>query len=182
MPTGYKLNPNIQMKIEDERAGRLDYVYETDLSAGECLDRIGRPVSGKLSEYETKTEDGILYISFTDQADDTGGLFVSPPQEYAVRFESAADKTVIRVRYVWKNDTISVPYLLREDIDTFFSSLFDAFVSESDKKVWIDSADNFVQKDPLKIHGTKAFWVISAIFVILWVCTFVFMNVRWLKG
>ncbi len=89
---------------------------------------------------------------------------------------------MIRVRYVWKNDTISVPYLLREDIDTFFSSLFDAFVSESDKKVWIDSAENFVQKDPLKIHGTKAFWVISAIFVILWVCTFVFMNVRWLKG
>ena len=68
MPTGYSLKPNIQMKIEDERAGRLDFVYETSLTASECLDRIGRPVSGKLSEYETKTEDGILYIFFTDQA------------------------------------------------------------------------------------------------------------------
>ena len=165
------------MKIEDERAGRLDYVYETDLSAGECQDRIGRPVPGKLSEYETKTEDGILYISFTDQAEDTGGLFVSPPQKYAVRFESAADKTVIRVRYVWENDTISVPYLLREDIDNFFSSLFDASVSESDNRVWTDSAEEYVQKDPLKIHGTKAFWIISAVFVILWVLSLFFLSV-----
>ena len=177
MPTGYELNPNIQMKIEDERAGRLDFVYETDLSAGECQERIGRPVSGKLSEYETKTEDGILYISFTDQTEDTGGLFVPQPQKYAVRFESAADKTIIRVRYVWENETLSVPYLLREDIDAFFSSLFDASVSEADNKVWTDSAEEYVQKDPLKIHGTKAFWIISAIFVIAWVLAFVFMSV-----
>ena len=68
MPTGYRLNPNIQMKIEDERAGRLDFVYETKLSAGECLNRIGRPVAGKLSEYEATTEEGVLYISFPDQA------------------------------------------------------------------------------------------------------------------
>ncbi len=73
MATGYRLNLNVQMKIEDERAGRLDHVYETDLSAGECLERIGRPVSGKLSEYETKTEDGILYVSFPDQ---TGGFCI----------------------------------------------------------------------------------------------------------
>ena len=177
MPTGYRLNPNVQMKTEDERAGRLDHVYETDLSAGECLERVGRPVSGKLSEYETKTEDGILYISFTDQAEDTGGLFVPPPQKYAVRFESAADTTIIRVRYVWENETISVPYLLREDIDAFFSSLFDASVSEADNKVWTDSAEEYVQKDPLKIHGTKAFWIISAVFVILWVLAFVLMSV-----
>ena len=177
MPTGYELNPNIQMKIEDERAGRLDFVYETDLSAGECQERIGRPVSGKLSEYETKTEDGILYISFTDQTEDTGGLFVPQPQKYAVRFESAADKTIIRVRYVWENETLSVPYILREDIDAFFSSLFDASVSEADNKVWTDSAEEYVQKDPLKIHGTKAFWIISAIFVIAWVLAFVFMSV-----
>lgn len=177
MPTGYRLNPNVQMKTEDERAGRLDHVYETDLSAGECLERVGRPVSGKLSEYETKTEDGILYISFMDYAEDTGGLFVPQPQKYAVRFESAADKTVIRVRYVWENDTISVPYLLREDIDNFFSSLFDASVSESDNRVWTDSAEEYVQKDPLRIHGTKAFWIISAAFVILWVLAFFFLNV-----
>jgi hypothetical protein len=177
MPTGYRLNPNIQMKIEDERAGRLDFVYETSLTASECLDRIGSPVSGKLSEYETKTEDGILYISFTDQTKDTGGLFVAPPQKYAVRFDSAEDKTVIRVRYVWENETISVPYLLREDIDAFFSALFDASVSESDSRVWTDSAEEYAQKDPLKIHGTKAFWVISTVFVIVWILAFFFMSV-----
>ena len=165
------------MKIEDERTGRLDFVYETDLSAGECQGRIGRPVSGKLSGYETKTEDGILYISFIDQAEDTGGLFVTPPQKYAVRFESAVDKTIIRVRYVWENESISVPYLLREDIDTFFTSLFDASVSEADNKVWTDSAEEYVRKDPLKIHRTKAFWIISAVFVILWVLAFVLMSV-----
>ena len=177
MPTGYRLDPNIQMKIEDERAGKLDYVYETSLSAGECQDRIGSTVSGKLSEYETKTDDGILYISFTDKAEDTGGLFVPPPQKYAVRFESVADKTIIRVRYVWENETIRVPYLLREDIDAFFSSFFDASVSKADNKVWTDSAEEYVKKDPLKIHGTKAFWIISAIFVIAWVLAFVFMSV-----
>ena len=164
------------MKIEDERAGRLDHVYETDLSAGECQERLGRHVSGKLSEYETKTEDGILYISFADRTEDTDGLFVSPPQKYAVRFESAADKTVIRVRYVWENDTVSVPYLLREDIDAFFSSLFDAAVSEADNRVWTDSAQEYVQKEPLKIHGTKVFWIISVAFVILWLLAFVLMS------
>ena len=177
MPTGYRLNPNIQMKIDDERAGRLDFVYETHLTASECQDRLGSPVSGKLSEYDAKIEDGILYISFTDQTKDTGGLFVPQSQKYAVRFESVADKTVIRVRYVWENDTISVPYLLREDIDAFFTTLFEASVSESDNKVWTDSAEEYVQKDPLKIHGTKAFWVISTVFVILWVLVFVYMSV-----
>ena len=73
MPRGYQLKPNLQMKTEDERAGRLDFVYETRLTISECLERIGKPVTGKLSEYETKTENGILYISFTDQAEDTGG-------------------------------------------------------------------------------------------------------------
>ena len=41
------------MKTEDERAGRLDFVYETRLTISECLERIGKPVTGKLSEYET---------------------------------------------------------------------------------------------------------------------------------
>jgi hypothetical protein len=84
---------------------------------------------------------------------------------------------VIRVRYVWENETISVPYLLREDIDAFFSALFDASVSESDSRVWTDSAEEYAQKDPLKIHGTKAFWVISTVFVILWILAFFFMSV-----
>ena len=155
MPTGYRLDPNIQMKIEDERAGRLDYVYETGLTVNECYDRIGSPVSGKLSDYETAIEDGILYITFIDQ-------------KYAVRFECAADKTVIRVRYIWENDSISVQYLLKEDIDAFFESLFDAAVSDLEKKIWIDSAERFAQDDPLKIHGKKRFWIISTVFVIMW--------------
>lgn len=160
------------MKTEDERAGRLDFVYETRLTISECLERIGEPVTGKLSEYETDKENGILYISFTDQAKDTGGLFVPPPQKYAVRFESAADMTVIRVRYVWENDTISVPYILREDIDSFFSELFDASVSESGNRVWTDSAEKAVSNDPLKIHGSKAFWIISGVFVIIFIIAF----------
>ena len=172
MPIGYQLKPNLQMKIEDERAGRLDFVYETRLTISECLERIGKPVTGKLSEYETEKENGILYISFTDQAKDTGGLFVPPPQKYAVRFESAADMTVIRVKYVWENDTISVPYILREDIDSFFSELFDASVSESGNKVWTDSAEEAVSNDPLKIHGSKAFWIISGVFVIIFIIAF----------
>ncbi len=88
-----------------------------------------------------------------------------------------ADKTLIRVRYVWENETISVPYLLREDIDAFFASLFDASVSKSDNRIWTDSAQEYVQKDQLKIHGTKVFWIVSAVFVILWVLGFVFVSV-----
>ena len=109
MPTGYKFEPNIQMKIEDERAGRLDNVYETKLSVSECQSRLGSKVNGKLSDYETEVKDGILYISFPECVKDTGGLFVAPPQRYAVRFESMNDDTLIRVRYFWENDTISVP-------------------------------------------------------------------------
>ena len=175
MPTGYKLEPNIQMKIEDERAGRLDNVYETKLSVAECQSRLGSKVNGKLSDYETEVKDGILYISFPESEKDTGGLFVAPSQRYAVRFESMNDDTLIRVRYVWENDTISVPYLLKEDIDAFFASLFDATVSETDKKIWTDSAEGYVKSDPLKIHGSRAFWYISAAFIILWLILF-FLN------
>ena len=178
MPVGYKFDPFMQMKIEDEQAGRLDFVYETGLTVSECQGRIGKTVSGKLSEYETVIEDGILYILFPDQAKDTGGLFVSPPQKYAVRFESSADKTLIRVRYVMGDDTLSVPYLLREDIDAFFSALFDATVSESDKRVWTDSTEEYVKGDPLKLHGSKVFWIISGIFVILWILTALLMFAR----
>ncbi len=169
MPRGYNLNPNVQMKIEDERAGRLDYVYETSLSVEQCQSRIGSTVAGKLSHYETEVKDGILYISFIDSSENTGGLFVSPPQKYAVRFESDADKTIIRVRYVWENDTLNVQYLMREDIDAFFTALFDASVTAFDDRVWTDSTKNFTDSDPLKIHGTKLFWVVAAAFVILWV-------------
>lgn len=177
MPKGYNLNPNIQMKIEDERAGRLDYVYETSLSLNECQARIGRKVSGKLSEYEAETKDGVLYILFADNTENTGGLYVAQPQKYAVRFESMTDKTVIRVRYIWENDMISVQYLLREDIDDFFRSLFDAYVSGSDKKVWINSAEEYVRKDPLRIHGTKYFWVISAAFLIVWFVLIIYTSI-----
>ena len=40
MPLGYNLNPELQRKIEDERAGRLDFVYETDLSPDEAMKRL----------------------------------------------------------------------------------------------------------------------------------------------
>ena len=178
MPTGYKLYPNIQMKIEDERAGRLDYVYETQLNANECMSRIGNPVSGKLSLYETEIRDGVLYIRFTDTAQDTGGLFVPPLQQYAVRFESMGEKTIIRVRYIWKNDKLNVQYYLREDIDAFFMTLFDASVSEEDKISWTDSAEGYVREDPLKIHGSRKFWIISAIFVVLWVVSMFLAGIR----
>jgi hypothetical protein len=177
MPSGYKLDPNIQMKIEDERAGRLDYVYETSLNANECQNRIGNAVSGKLSEYRTEIKNGILYVSFIDSYDDTGGLFVPPPQKYAVRFESMAEKTIIRVRYVWENDMMNVQYLLKEDIDAFFTSLFDASIADSEKKIWTDSAEGYVRSDPLKIHGSKMFWVISFIFVILWLLSGFLMGI-----
>lgn len=178
MPTGYNLNPNIQMKIEDERAGRLDYVYETLLSINECQARIGRKVTGKLSEYEVETNDGVLYILFADNTENTGGLYVAHPQKYAVRFESISDKTLIRVRYIWENDTISVQYLLRDDIDAFFETLFDASVSEAKKMIWVDSAEEFVQKDPLGIHGTKKFWIISTAFVVIWIMCILFSSVH----
>lgn len=178
MPSGYKLNPNIQMKIEDERAGRLDYVYETSLNANECQSRIGNAVSGKLSEYRTEIKDGILYVVFSDSYEDTGGLFVSPPQKYAVRFESMADKTIIRVRYVWENDMMNVQYFLKEDIDAFFTSLFDASIAESEKKIWTDSAEGYVQRDPLKIYGSKIFWVICSVFVILWLLFGFLMGIK----
>lgn len=168
MPTGYRLNPNAQMKIEDERAGRLDYVFETSLTVNECLGRIGSKVTGKLSDYETEVRDGILYVSFADPAADTGGLFVPTPQKYAVRFETMGEKTIIRVRYVWDENTINVQYLMREDICAFFMSLFDASVSESENRVWTDSAQEYADKDPLKLHGSRIFWAVAAVFVLLW--------------
>ena len=174
MPTGYKLDPNIQLKIEDEHQGRLDYVYETALSVSECQSRLGSKVTGKLSGYESCVKDGILYITFAESEENTGGLFVSHDQKYAVRFESMGKVTLIRVRYVWENDMINVPYLLKEDIDAFFTSLFDAAISDADKKIWTDSAERYVKSDPLKIHGSKFFWPISLLFVILWLIFIIF--------
>ena len=69
---------------------------------------------------------------------------------------------------------INVPYLLKEDIDAFFTSLFDAAISDADKKIWTDSAERYVKSDPLKIHGSKFFWPISLLFVILWLIFIIF--------
>ncbi len=66
MPVGYKLEPNLQMKTEDERAGRLDYVYETALDVNECLERVGNQVSGRLPAYESQIRDGRVW---TDSAE-----------------------------------------------------------------------------------------------------------------
>ena len=52
----------MQMKKEDEQAGRLDYVYKTNLTIDECINRIGSAVPVKLSEYKTEIDNGILYI------------------------------------------------------------------------------------------------------------------------
>ena len=176
MPLGYNFNPVLQMKVEDERAGRLDYVYETSLTVSQCQEKLGKRVSGKLSEYETEVRDGTLYISFIDRAEDTGGLFVSPNHEYAVRFESMGDKTIIRARYNWEVNVMNVQYLMRADIDAFFCDLFEATVVENDTKVWTDSAEEESKKDPLMIHGSKSFWMINAIFVLLWLGFFVIMG------
>ncbi len=178
MPKGYKLNPNMQMKIEDERAGRLDHVYETELSLDEVMKRIGKPVSSKLSSYETVTENGILYILFNDDAEANNALHSSRPLKYAVRFESEGKTTVIRVRFIWDENSNSVPYLLKQDIDDFFRELFDAVVSERDNTVWTDGTGEFVKNDPLKLHGRKVFWICSGIFIVLWVLLFFAMNIR----
>lgn len=169
------LNPVLQMKIEDERAGRLDYAYETALTVSECQKRLGKRVACKLSEYEFEIKDGILYVVFADPAKDTGGLFVSLPHRYAVRFESMGDKTIIRARYVWGDSETSVQYLMREDIDSFFCALFDASVDETGKKVWTDSAEKAIGKG--SIHGTKSFWWVTALFLVLWLGFFIIMGI-----
>lgn len=171
------LNPVLQMKIEDERAGRLDYTYETTLTVSECQKRLGKKVPCKLSEYKTEVKDGILYVLFVESDKDTGGLFVSPAHRYAVRFESMADKTIIRARYVWDDSATNVQYLMREDINNFFCVLFDASVDNSDKKVWTDSAEEIVSKESFPIHGTKRFWWLTAVFVVLWLGYFIIIGV-----
>ena len=60
MPKGYTLDADMQIKIEDERAGRLDHVYETDLSIADAIDRLKAKPDFRL-RYETVTKDGILY-------------------------------------------------------------------------------------------------------------------------
>ena len=145
----------LQMKKEDEQAGRLDYVYQTNLTIDECLNRIGSTIAVKLSEYKTEIDNGILYISFSDDYGNAGGLFVSSPQKYAVRFESMADKTIIRVRYVWADISTNIQYLLRSDIDEFFVSLFDASILEFDNRIWTDTDEELLEhKDPL-LKGLK---------------------------
>ena len=145
----------LQMKKEDEQAGRLDYVYQTNLTIDECLNRIGSTIAVKLSEYKTEIDNGILYISFSDDYGNAGGLFVSSPQKYAVRLESMADKTIIRVRYVWADISTNIQYLLRSDIDEFFVSLFDASILEFDNRIWTDTDEELLEhKDPL-LKGLK---------------------------
>jgi hypothetical protein len=178
MAKGYTLYPDVQMKIEDERAGRLDYVYETSLSVNECLNRIGETVEGKISEYETATVDGVLYFIFNDPYQDRSGLSATQPSKYAVRLESMADKTVIRARYIWDINSANIPYIMKEDIDTFFITLFDAHVSDIDNKVWTDSSEEFAKQDPLGIHGNKKFWLIYGLFIVIWVVLMLFMNIK----
>lgn len=178
MPVGYQFYPDMQMKIEDERAGRLDHVYETELSLDEVMKRIGKPVSSKLSSYETVTENGVLYILFNDDAGANNALQSSKPLKYAVRFECEGKTTVIRVRYVWGLNVNSVPYLLKQDLDDFFHELFDAVAAEWDNKVWTDGTGEFVKNDPLKLHGRKVFWICSGIFIVIWVLLFFAMNIR----
>ncbi|MBR4760502.1 MAG: hypothetical protein IK078_10210 [Lachnospiraceae bacterium] len=165
------------MKIEDERAGRLDHVYETSLSVSDCLKRIGNPVDGKISKYKTQTIDGILYFFFEDPYLDQT-LSATGPEKYAVRFESMADKTVIRVRYVWEMNSTNIPYFLEEDMDAFFHALYGAHPSKLDNRVWTDSAEDFARQDPLGIHGSRMFWIISALFAILWVTVMMIMGIR----
>lgn len=148
-------NNKMQMKKEDEQAGRLDYVYKTNLTIDECINRIGSAVPVKLSEYKTEIDNGILYISFMDAYDNAGGLFATSPQKYAVRFESMADKTIIRVRYVWADTSTNIQYILRSDVDEFFVYLFEASVLEFDNKIWTDTAEELLEhKDPL-LKGFK---------------------------
>ena len=170
MPKGYTLEPQMQMKIEDERAGRLDFVYETALLPEEALNRLKNRAYKKLS-YDIVTENGILYIDFTDESI-PDGLHNEKPLRYAVRFEIEGHITIIRVRYIWDMK----PYLFRQDVDDFFCEMLDARVSDREKKIWIDGTDDFISKDPLKIHGNKHFWIIALIFVIVWL--FMMLSIR----
>ena len=168
MPRGYNLDPELQRKIEDERAGRLDYVYETALSVEDAIKRVGRTVPTKLSSYEFKRENGILYIIFTDNSVPNDGLHYIKPMKYALRFESEGESTVIRVRYIWEYGPGNDQYLFPGDVNDFFCKLFDAKVSDLPKKIWIDGTNAAVANDPLHIHGSKHFWIIFALFVIIW--------------
>ncbi len=162
MPKGYTLDADMQMKIEDERAGRLDHVYETDLSIADAFDRLkAKPDLG--IRYETVTKDGILYIDFFDDRLNDG-LHSESPIRYAVRFESDNRLTIIRVRYIWDMK----PYLFKKDVDDFFTQMFDARISDREKIIWIDGTDHFTASDPLKIHGSRYFWIIALIFILVW--------------
>ena len=162
MPKGYTLDADMQMKIEDERAGRLDHVYETDLSIADAIDRLKAKPDFRL-RYETVTKDGILYIDFFDDRLNDG-LHSESPIRYAVRFESEDMLTIIRVRYIWDIK----PYLFKKDVDDFFTQMFDARISDREKIIWIDGADHFTASDPLKIHGSRYFWIIALIFILVW--------------
>ena len=106
---------------------------------------------------------------FTDDTVPNDGLHYIKPMKYAVRFESEGQKTIVRVRYIWEDGPGNDPYLFPGDVDEFFCKLFDARVSDIPKKIWIDGTDAAVAADPLKIHGSNYFWIISAVFIIIWI-------------
>jgi len=61
-----------------------------------------------------------------------------------------------------------MPYLLKKDVDDFFTQMFDARISTREKIIWIDGTDRFTASDPLKIHGSRYFWIIALIFILVW--------------
>ena len=60
------------------------------------------------------------------------------------------------------------PYLFKKDVDDFFTQMFDARISDREKIIWIDGTDRFTASDPLKIHGSRYFWIIALIFILVW--------------
>ncbi|MBP5309394.1 MAG: hypothetical protein J6Z05_02095, partial [Lachnospiraceae bacterium] len=60
------------------------------------------------------------------------------------------------------------PYLFKKDVDDFFTQMFDARISDREKIIWIDGTEKFAASDPLKIHGSRYFWIIALIFIMVW--------------
>ncbi|WP_022770407.1 hypothetical protein [Butyrivibrio sp. NC2007] len=164
----YYSDTDLQRKIEDERAGRLDFVYETSLSIEEAIKRIGTTVHTKLSSYNFKQENGVMYIIITDDIAPSDGLHYLKPLKYAIRFESEGNTTIIRVRYIWDQGAGSDPYLFQPDVDEFFCTLFDAKISSLPKKIWIDGTDTYARNNPARLLGSKNYWIVLGLIAIIW--------------
>ena len=164
----YDGDSDLQRKIEDERAGRLDFVYETALSIEDAIKRIETTVHTKLSSYDYKQENGVMYIIITDDTVPNDGLHYIKPLKYALRFESKGNTTIIRVRYIWDRGAGNDPYLFQPDVDEFFCTLFDAKISGLPKKIWIDGTDVYIKKDPIGLLGSKHYWIVFGFVAIIW--------------